>query len=136
MGGYEDSVSVDRVRFDDNVSFIEASSSPVSVGSARSRVTEKNSENFQPKTDPVHGLSKPLGVSKSSSGASTSSGDKRTAKLRKSSPFTEVDLSGIEISVDGKPLDVIVEPTNITGSLNDTVAIEVDQPSNLEVSTL
>ncbi|XP_034250678.1 E3 ubiquitin-protein ligase RNF19B-like isoform X2 [Thrips palmi] len=135
FGGNEDCVSVDRVRFDDNVSFIEASSSPVSVGSVNIRASEKNSENSQPQTDSVQSLSLPLGVSKSS-GASTNSGEGKLTKPCKSTAFTGVDLSGIEISVDGKPLDVIIEPSNMMGSLDVSIPIKVDQPSNLEISTL
>lgn len=114
---------MDRVRFDDNVSFIEASSSPKYMGSACSRASEKNLENSEPKSDSVASLSMSVGVSKSS-GASASSGEKRTPKICESTSFTEVDLSGIEISVD------------ITGSLDESLPIEVDQPINLEVSTL
>ena len=140
IGGNDDSVSVDRVRFDDNVSFIEATSSPVSIRSTRS---DKTSENAQQSDVKVNADKTNLRSMLYHSGASTSGGDKRIAKLRKPSPHIEVDLSGIEISVDGKPLEVIIEPICVNGdSVNTSFEVSVPmemegtQPSNVEVSSL
>lgn len=139
--GNDDSVSVERVRFDDNVSFIEATSSPVSAGSSRSRGNDKT---FDTHSDMKQSADKTGARSMLfHSGPSTSNGDKQLPKLRKSCPYSEVDLSGIEISVDGKPLDVIIEPICVSSdSVNTTpdvsVPVEVDSfnPGTLEVSSL
>lgn len=132
--GNDDSVSVDRVRFDDNVSFIEATSSPVSIGSTPINGSEKAVDSSQVNADKTS-----LRSMLYHTGASTSNSDKRLPKLRKSPQYTEVDLSGIEISVDGKPLDVIVEPANPTTPPFDIslpTGMEGNQPNTHEVSSL
>lgn len=139
IGGNDDCVSIDRVRFDDNVSFIEATSSP-SLGSTRS---EKATDSSQQSDVKVNSDKTSLRSLLHHSGASTSSGDKKVPKLHKTSPQTVVDLSGIEISVDGKPLEVVIEPIcvngdSVTASFEVSIPVEVDgtQPSTLEVSSL
>ncbi|KAK3915332.1 E3 ubiquitin-protein ligase RNF19A, partial [Frankliniella fusca] len=129
FGGNDDSVSADRVRFDDNVSFIEASSNAVSIGSTRSKGSDKSTDISQQPETKVNNDKGSLRSKLCQSVASSSSGDKRLPKHRK--PHTEVDLSGIEISVDGKPLDVIIEPVCVSDN-SVQESCEVSIPSDID----
>ena len=122
------------------MTFIEATSSPALNDSS---CNDKTTDSSQQSDVKVNSDKASLRSMLYHAGTSTSNGDKRVPKIRKSSPHVEVDLSGIEISVDGKPLDVVIEPTcvngnSVTASFEVSVPVEVDgtQSSTIEVSSL